>query len=47
VITGHGTHVAGTAAGTKYGIAKNALIVSVKVLAQNGSGSWRYIRLII
>jgi subtilisin family serine protease len=37
---GHGTHVAGTAAGTRYGIAKQASIVPVRVLNCNGSGSF-------
>jgi len=36
---GHGTHVAGTVAGKKYGVAKKANIVAVKVLRSNGSGS--------
>lgn len=36
---GHGTHVAGTAAGATYGVAKEATIVSVRVLGCNGSGS--------
>jgi cerevisin len=36
---GHGTHVAGTTAGKKYGIAKNANVVAVKVLGSNGSGT--------
>ncbi|RXW16071.1 hypothetical protein EST38_g9778 [Candolleomyces aberdarensis] len=36
---GHGTHVAGTAAGTTYGVAKAANIVAVKVLSDTGSGS--------
>jgi subtilisin family serine protease len=35
---GHGTHVAGTAAGTQYGIAKGATIVAVRVLNCYGSG---------
>ena len=35
---GHGTHVAGTIAGTTYGVAKAANIVSVRVLDCNGSG---------
>ncbi|NDA83071.1 MAG: hypothetical protein EBY01_08480, partial [Actinobacteria bacterium] len=37
---GHGTHVAGTAAGTQYGIAKNAKIVPVRVLGCTGSGTF-------
>ncbi|KAB8162236.1 S8 family serine peptidase [Streptomyces sp. 3MP-14] len=36
---GHGTHVAGTAGGTEYGVAKNADLVSVRVLDNNGSGT--------
>ncbi|KAG6864561.1 hypothetical protein C0991_008656 [Blastosporella zonata] len=36
---GHGTHVAGTAAGSQYGIAKAASIIAVKVLGDDGSGS--------
>ena len=36
---GHGTHVASTAAGTKYGVAKNASLVPVRVLGCTGSGS--------
>lgn len=35
---GHGTHVAGTAAGTTFGVAKSAAIVSVRVLDCAGSG---------
>ncbi|CAG8627049.1 10644_t:CDS:2, partial [Paraglomus occultum] len=35
---GHGTHVSGTAAGTQYGVAKNARLVAVKVLDMNGRG---------
>lgn len=37
---GHGTHVAATAAGTAYGVAKGATIVPVRVLDCAGSGSW-------
>ncbi|OAL72634.1 serine proteinase [Trichophyton violaceum] len=36
---GHGTHTAGTFAGTTYGVAKKANIVAVKVLSAGGSGS--------
>jgi len=36
---GHGSHVAGTVAGTEYGLAKEAAIVSVRVLDCQGSGS--------
>ena len=37
---GHGTHVAGTVAGTRYGVAKNATVVPVRVLNCQGSGTW-------
>ncbi|MEV0600903.1 S8 family peptidase [Streptomyces sp. NPDC050315] len=36
---GHGTHVAATIAGEKYGVAKKADIVSVRVLDAQGSGT--------
>ncbi len=36
---GHGTHVAGTAAGTSYGIAKKATVHAVRVLDCQGSGA--------
>ncbi len=37
---GHGTHVAGTAAGTQYGLAKNARLVPVRILDCTGRGSY-------
>nr|BAK00705.1 predicted protein [Hordeum vulgare subsp. vulgare] len=36
---GHGTHCAGTVAGKRYGVAKKATVVAVKVLSSNGSGT--------
>lgn len=36
---GHGTHVAGTVGGNVYGVAKNVLLIGVKVLDDNGSGT--------
>ncbi|KAJ2665879.1 proteinase B [Coemansia sp. RSA 1199] len=38
-MNGHGTHVAGTIAGGRFGVAKSAEVVAVKVLGSNGSGS--------
>lgn len=37
---GHGTHVAGTAAGTNVGVAKKATLYAVRVLDCNGSGTY-------
>merc|ERR1719203_2114731 len=39
---GHGTHCAGTAAGESYGVAPAAAIKAVKVLSDQGSGSWSW-----
>ncbi|KAG0260533.1 hypothetical protein DFQ27_003477 [Actinomortierella ambigua] len=36
---GHGTHVAGTVGGTRFGVAKNVNLVGVKVLNAQGSGT--------
>lgn len=36
---GHGTHTAGTMAGTTYGVAKKATVIGVKVLDAEGSGA--------
>jgi len=41
-VQGHGTHCAGTAAGTEYGVAPAATVRSVKVLSDQGSGSWSW-----
>ena len=37
---GHGTHVAGTAGGSTYGVAKGVTLVGVRVLDCSGYGSW-------
>ena len=39
---GHGTHVAGTVAGTVYGLAKLATVHPVRVLDNAGSGQWTW-----
>jgi len=39
---GHGTHCAGTAVGTQYGVAVGAQTQSVKVLSDRGSGSFSW-----
>jgi subtilisin family serine protease len=40
---GHGTHVAGSLGGTRYGVAKGISIIPVKVLDQFGTGSYAQI----
>jgi subtilisin family serine protease len=37
---GHGTHVAGTAGGTRFGVAKEVQLYAVRVLDCSGSGTW-------
>ncbi len=37
---GHGTHVAGTTGGSRFGIAKKVALVAVRVLDCAGSGTW-------
>jgi oryzin len=44
-VLGHGTHVAGTAAGQTYGVARNSRIISVKILDDTGSSSSTSVRL--
>jgi len=39
---GHGTHCAGTAGGSSYGVAPGAAVRSVKVLSDQGSGQWSW-----
>jgi len=38
-MNGHGTHVSATIGGTRYGVAKKASIIGVKVLGDDGMGS--------
>jgi len=42
-VSGHGTHCAGTAAGTTYGVAQKATLHAVKVLADNGEGAFSWL----
>lgn len=39
---GHGTHCAGSAGGESFGVAPQAAVQSVKVLSDQGSGSWSW-----
>jgi len=41
-VQGHGTHCAGTAAGESFGVAPATTVKSVKVLSDQGSGSWSW-----
>jgi len=41
-VQGHGTHCAGTTAGSTVGVAPGATVASVKVLSDQGSGSWSW-----
>ncbi|KAI9221187.1 peptidase S8/S53 domain-containing protein, partial [Blastocladiella britannica] len=38
-LNGHGSHVSGTIAGTKFGIAKQARITGIKVFSKSGKGA--------
>jgi len=40
---GHGTHVAGIAAGSTFGVAKAATVHAVKVLSSDGRGRWSWL----
>jgi len=39
---GHGTHCAGSAVGETFGVAPSAAVRSIKVLSDQGSGSWSW-----
>jgi len=41
-VQGHGTHCAGTASGANFGVAPRSTVHSVKVLSDQGSGSWSW-----
>lgn len=41
-VQGHGTHCAGTAGGTSYGVAPSATLHAVKVLSDSGSGDFSW-----
>jgi len=41
-VQGHGTHCAGTAGGNTFGVAPGSAVRSVKVLSDQGSGSWSW-----
>merc|ERR1740139_1970876 len=41
-VQGHGTHCAGSAAGETVGVAPSAQVKSIKVLGDDGSGSWSW-----
>jgi cerevisin len=41
-VDGHGTHIAGIAAGKTYGVAKKANIIAVKILDDTGRGGYAY-----
>merc|ERR1719157_163380 len=41
-VQGHGTHCAGSAAGETFGVVPQAAVRSIKVLSDQGSGSWSW-----